>query len=711
MSLFSFHTDVREAKRKRASTRGVSKTLAALACVALGAGATVAHAQQASPYVFQDEFNSGAIDGSAWDFYDATHALQRTQFGTAPTVGADADGTRYARVRLDTFNPDRSKSDMLRSTEMFSRRLFSLPPTGGLQMEARMRCADLPRGLVGAFYTYGYRGVWPDTYYSDEIDFELLTNFASNQAWLNIWNDWNPAGKNPNSSRATQTTIAGYNRSQWTTYTIRWYRNRVQWIVNGVVARTETSIVPDDPQALRFNLWAASSGWSTAYDANLQPASSAAANRSYDMDIDYVRVAPIDDNGNPVNPNPTPSPAPTPSPQPTGPVVGNGNGLRADYFDDSNFTGTTSTRIDRQINFNWGSGAPVSGFGADTFSARWTGEVQAQYSQTYTFYARADDGVRVWVNNQLLIDAWKDQGPTEYSKTIALKAGTRYPIKVEYYENIGGAVMQLSWSSLSTSKQIVPATQLYAASIPNPTPTPTASPTPKPTPSPKPTASPTPKPTPTQSPSDTTPPQISVASPHEGWSYNMPPQADGTASDNAAVSGVTVTLQRASDKKYWNNGKWKPQAADLPAIGTTNWTWAMPKLSDGIYNFSATARDGSGNVRTSPTITFYVDKTAPKVKIVTPKKGAKTAAQATGTATDKLAGIALVTLRLQRVDNGQYWTGGAWSSEVSDFSASGTDNWSASLPALSPGGYKLSARARDWAGNWGASPNVSLKIK
>lgn len=690
MRVFSLPQTTKLENWKRASTRGALKTLAALACVTFGARATAASAQT-SPYTFQDEFNSGAIDGSAWNFYDGSHALQRTQFGTAPTVGADADGTRYARVRLDTFNPDRSNSAMLRGTEMFSRRLFSLPPTGGLQMEARVRCANLPRGLVGAFYTYGYRGTWPDTYYSDEIDFELLTNFGTDQAWLNIWNDWNPAGKNPGSSRATQTAIAGYNRTQWTTYTIRWYRNRVEWLVNGVLARTENMIVPNDPQALRFNLWAASSGWSTAYDANLQPASSAAANQTFNMDVDYMRVAPIDDNGNPVNPNPAPVPTPSPSPQPTAPpTVGNGNGLRADYFDNSDFTGTASTRTDRQINFNWGDGAPISGFGADTFSARWTGEVQAQYSQLYTFYARADDGVRVWVNNQLLIDAWKTQGPTEYSKTIALRAGTRYPIKVEYYENTGGAVMQLSWSSLSTSKQIVPSTQLYAATIPAPTPSPT--------------------PKPTTAPSDVTPPQISVASPHAGWSYNVAPQASGTASDNVAVSQVTVRLQRAADQQYWNGSAWQAGIAENLAAGTTNWTWNLPRLVDGTYNFFATARDAAGNSKTSPTVAFYADSTAPRVTIVTPQNGATAASAAAGTATDNLAGIALVALRLQRASDGFYWTGGNWSSAVSDFNVAGTDNWSVSLPPLTRGSYTLSARARDWAGNWGISSDTRVNV-
>jgi hypothetical protein len=143
-------------------------------------------------------------------------------------------------------------------------------------------------------------------------------------------------------------------------------------------------------------------------------------------------------------------------------VVGSGNGLSAIYYDNMDFSGASITRVDSQVNFDWGNGSPNAAIAPDTFSARWTGQVQAQHSQTYTFYAKADDGVRLWVNGQLLADGWKDQGPTEYSGSIALVAGQKYDIKVEYYENSLGAVAQLSWSSASTPKQVIPQSQLYS---------------------------------------------------------------------------------------------------------------------------------------------------------------------------------------------------------------------------------------------------------
>ncbi|MDQ3814732.1 MAG: PQQ-dependent sugar dehydrogenase, partial [Armatimonadota bacterium] len=141
--------------------------------------------------------------------------------------------------------------------------------------------------------------------------------------------------------------------------------------------------------------------------------------------------------------------------------AGNGTGLTGTYYDNQDFTGTTLTRVDPQVLFDWGEASPAPSLGADTFSVRWTGQVQAQVSETYTFYSRSDDGVRLWVNNQLLIDNWTDHAVEENSGTIQLTAGVRYAIKMEFYEGGGEAVAQLLWSSPSTPKQAVPKTQLY----------------------------------------------------------------------------------------------------------------------------------------------------------------------------------------------------------------------------------------------------------
>ena len=83
------------------------------------------------------------------------------------------------------------------------------------------------------------------------------------------------------------------------------------------------------------------------------------------------------------------------------------NGLYAEYFDNSDLTGLTLTRIDSTVDFNWGANSPSPSW-VHNYSVRWTGEVMPEFTETYTFYTYTDDGVRLWVNGQLLIDHWSD---------------------------------------------------------------------------------------------------------------------------------------------------------------------------------------------------------------------------------------------------------------------------------------------------------------
>jgi hypothetical protein len=149
-------------------------------------------------------------------------------------------------------------------------------------------------------------------------------------------------------------------------------------------------------------------------------------------------------------------------------------GIRGYYFNNMNVTGVpVIVRIDPTINFNWGDpGSPDPKVNVDNFSARWVGVVEALYSEPYTFTTNSDDGIRVWLNDVLIIDSWVDQGATLHSSpVIDLVSGQRYGLRVEYYENGGGTVAQLFWESPSTPRQIIPAGALQlplAAGNPNP---------------------------------------------------------------------------------------------------------------------------------------------------------------------------------------------------------------------------------------------------
>ncbi|RYU94067.1 PA14 domain-containing protein [Emticicia agri] len=157
---------------------------------------------------------------------------------------------------------------------------------------------------------------------------------------------------------------------------------------------------------------------------------------------------------------------------PTTPPVqnGNGNGLAATYYDNMDLTEPKLARIDNKIDFSWATGSPASNIAVDTYSARWIGEILPKYSETYTISASADDGIRIWINNQLVLDKWVDQPITTYNFTIDLIAGQKVPIKIEYYENGGDAAVKLEWTSASQVKEVIPQSQLFGVVVPvNPT--------------------------------------------------------------------------------------------------------------------------------------------------------------------------------------------------------------------------------------------------
>ncbi|MBD1824612.1 pre-peptidase C-terminal domain-containing protein [Cyanobacteria bacterium FACHB-DQ100] len=138
-------------------------------------------------------------------------------------------------------------------------------------------------------------------------------------------------------------------------------------------------------------------------------------------------------------------------------------GLKAEYFNDTHLEQRSITRTDPTIDFNWGRSSPNSAVNADDFSVRWTGEVTPLYSEPYTFSADADDMIRVWINDQLLIDRWYN--PTDRNSTIALDAGQNYSIRVEYAEFGGDASVKLQWSSPSQTEEVIPQSQLRSPLI------------------------------------------------------------------------------------------------------------------------------------------------------------------------------------------------------------------------------------------------------
>jgi uncharacterized protein (DUF1800 family) len=141
-----------------------------------------------------------------------------------------------------------------------------------------------------------------------------------------------------------------------------------------------------------------------------------------------------------------------------------GDGLYGEYFNNMTLSGTAAkTRIDRTVGYEWENDTPLTGVNTDQFSVRWTGEVVAPTTGSYVFSTYSDDGIRLWINNVLIINNWTDHAPTEdLAAPMNLVAGQRYQVKIEFYENGGGATAEFCWAINGQQKEIVPQTNLYS---------------------------------------------------------------------------------------------------------------------------------------------------------------------------------------------------------------------------------------------------------
>lgn len=144
-----------------------------------------------------------------------------------------------------------------------------------------------------------------------------------------------------------------------------------------------------------------------------------------------------------------------------------GTGLVGKYYTNTTFTGTAVARTDTNINFTW-SGSPIAGVGSNNFSVAWSGQIEPEFTELYTFYFSADDAARLWVDDQCLVVRSFYQGNGEMRGQIRLKAGHRVNLRVEFIEFTGSASVKLEWASPSRAREIVPMARLYPTTeIPN----------------------------------------------------------------------------------------------------------------------------------------------------------------------------------------------------------------------------------------------------
>lgn len=243
------------------------------------------------------------------------------------------------------------------------------------------------------------------------------------------------------------------------------------------------------------------------------------------------------------------------------------------------FTGSpTWTNQDGSIDFDWVAAGPTFDVYApvNNFTIRWAGRFQPYYpNQTYTFYTASDDGVRLWVDGQLIIDKWATQSGTEWSGSIAL-GSSPVDFILEYFEQTGNAQVHLSYDSLSVAKTIIPSTQFCAAD-----------------------------------PGVDVPPVTKLTAP----ANNATAAAGASVTLTASVSAFSAPVNKV---EFYNNGTNLVASVNAPGPYTTSWT---PPAS-GVYNVTA---------RTYYSATHTVNSPSNKLTVNAPALGSVTVSGIAGT--------------------------------------------------------------------------------
>ncbi|MEI8204105.1 MAG: glycoside hydrolase family 38 C-terminal domain-containing protein, partial [Bacteroidota bacterium] len=146
---------------------------------------------------------------------------------------------------------------------------------------------------------------------------------------------------------------------------------------------------------------------------------------------------------------------------------GNGDGLSATYFNGINFDTLKVNRVDTIVNFEFMQSTLGTNVNPSNFSSKWMGKIEPRFGDNYTFYISSNQGIRLWINNVLLIDKWNNNSFYTATGQIQLNAWQKYDIRIDYFNtnSLNTATCILGWSSANQWAEVVPKSQLYTISF------------------------------------------------------------------------------------------------------------------------------------------------------------------------------------------------------------------------------------------------------
>lgn len=143
-------------------------------------------------------------------------------------------------------------------------------------------------------------------------------------------------------------------------------------------------------------------------------------------------------------------------------------GMVGQYFAGRNFDQFLTVRKDANVDFTWGRESPSPEVPADNFSVRWSGSFTAPHnsgSQEYRFTTTTDDGARLYIDGERVINDWNDHGAKANSYSTSFGAGETASVTMEYYDHGYGAVARFNVTNVS-SGQSVPLAEAFSAPDP-----------------------------------------------------------------------------------------------------------------------------------------------------------------------------------------------------------------------------------------------------